>query len=266
MTNWLKPCGHCTRLPLAKGYYVERRRFGFFGQNLHVDHSRTNWVVVRDLSPQQVTEFLRDVYTYFGTRTVQIQVDDRGSDAALNAALTRAGCSPRRAQIYLAHVGPVPSISPVAGLTIEPVTPGNLIECVVAKLKAFADSEAEPSVDDVQEGTALRRAEMAARDASCLLEAEVASVIAWYDGADRFVFLLGTRVPFRGRAIAKGLLCHALADAYARGCRSVIINAVPEDTPVRLYRRLGFVDETYWRRLYLLEPERASMYSSVAPV
>ncbi len=120
----------------------------------------------------------------------------------------------------------------------------------------------------MQEGTALRRAEMAGEGRFLLarFEAEVVSVLPGTRARIALSSCFGTRVPFRGRAIANGLLCHALADVYARGRRSVIINAVPEDTPVQLYRRLGFVDETYRRRLYLLEPERASMYSSVAPV
>jgi ribosomal protein S18 acetylase RimI-like enzyme len=84
------------------------------------------------------------------------------------------------------------------------------------------------------------------------LEGEPAGIIGWYEGEDRHIFLLATRVPFRKRGIGRYLLCAALRDAYARGARSVIISADPDDTPVQLYRRLGFTDEVYWRDRYEL--------------
>ncbi len=57
------------------------------------------------------------------------------------------------------------------------------------------------------------------------------------------------------------MLCGALSDGYAKGRRSVLINADPDDTPVQIYRRLGFTDEVYWRRRYRMaglgDPEGA---------
>jgi ribosomal protein S18 acetylase RimI-like enzyme len=56
--------------------------------------------------------------------------------------------------------------------------------------------------------------------------------------------------------VARHLLCRVIADSYDHGCRSVVINTDPDDTPIKWYRRLGFTDEVYWRRNYLFEPAR----------
>jgi ribosomal protein S18 acetylase RimI-like enzyme len=77
---------------------------------------------------------------------------------------------------------------------------------------------------------------------------EPASVVGFYEGEDRFVHHLATRVPFRRRGIASRLLKEVLAGAS--GCRSTIISAAEKGRPVGLYRSLGFTDEVYWRREY----------------
>ena len=79
---------------------------------------------------------------------------------------------------------------------------------------------------------------------------EPASVVGFYEGEDRFIHHLATRVPFRRRGIASRLLSEVLAHARERGCRSTIINAAENGRPVGLYRSLGFTDEVYWRREY----------------
>ena len=43
-------------------------------------------------------------------------------------------------------------------------------------------------------------------------------------------------------------------ERYARGCRSILINTDVNDTPIQLYRRLGFTDEIYWAQGYILNP------------
>jgi len=82
------------------------------------------------------------------------------------------------------------------------------------------------------------------------MNGEPAATIAWYDDPDVFIYNLATRVSYRGRGIARWLLCDLLTRSYARGCRSVILNADANDTPIQLYRRLGFTDEVYWRSQY----------------
>ncbi len=237
------------------GYVVERRRFGFYGCNVHVHDGRTNRVLIRDLALQHVGEFLVDVRSYFENRPVQIQVDDRAADAVLGPRLLMAGCSQKHSDTYLAHVGPIPQYRRLPEVTIEPVTSANLSEYVVTKLKAFSNSESEPESAEVRAGVALRQTEMAGEGRFLLarFQGEAAAIIGWYEGQDRFVFLVGTRVPFRGRGIAKSLLHRVLADGRTQGCRSVIISADPDDTPIRFYRAMAFVDEVYWRQLYRFE-------------
>lgn len=241
------------------GYHVERRPFGFYGRNVNVEHHHTNRVTVRDLRPVQVPELVTDLRTYYHDDSVYLYVDEPIVDALIGPALERAGCGRAGTEVYLAHIGSVPRISSVAGLAVEQVTAVNSLEYAVTKLKAFASNEADPAPERAREEAALRRAEMAGEGRFLLgrLHAEPAAIIGWYEGMDRYIFILATRLPFRGRGIAKALLCHALSDAYARGCRSVIINADPEDVPVQLYRRLGFTDEVYWRRCYRFDPATA---------
>jgi ribosomal protein S18 acetylase RimI-like enzyme len=87
------------------------------------------------------------------------------------------------------------------------------------------------------------------------VDGEPAAVIGWYEEPkDRFVFQLGTRVPFRMRGVARRLLCDAVAEGYDRGCRSVLLNTDVDDTPIRLYQRMGFTDEVYWTQEYILNP------------
>jgi ribosomal protein S18 acetylase RimI-like enzyme len=80
------------------------------------------------------------------------------------------------------------------------------------------------------------------------IEGESVAVAAFYEGDDRFIFVLGTRVPFRHRRIGRALLAHVVHDPAASGCRSAVINADEGGRPEALYRRLGFTDEVHWRR------------------
>src|SRR5215203_5298785 len=86
---------------------------------------------------------------------------------------------------------------------------------------------------------------------------EPASVVAFYEGEDRYVHHLATRVPFRRRGLASRLLEDVLAGALERPCRSTIISAAENGRPADLYRSLGFTDEVYWRREYKHVPTTA---------
>ncbi len=242
----------------AQGYFVEPRAFGFYGRNVVAQHPGTNQVTVRNLTPNDVPVFLADLGRYYGSGGVFIFVDNRRADTDLSPALLAGGCRDVSTQLYLAHVGPSPRVPQVQGLTIEPVIEQNLHEFVIVKIKAFEDSEAEPDPERVQADTSLRRAEMRGGGSFRLarLDGEPAGIIGWYEGPDRFVFILATRVPYRGRGIGRALLADALADAYASGCRSSIINVDPEAGPIDLYRALGFSDEVYWRHRYRFGIER----------
>ena len=125
-------------------------------------------------------------------------------------------------------------------------------EAVKTTMRGFADSEVEPDGEELRRSVALRRAEMGGggRFLIARFSGEPAAVLGFYEGEDRFVFNLATRVPFRGRGIASRLLAEVLAGAEERGCRSTIINADEAGRPAELYRAAGFTDEVYWRRKY----------------
>ncbi|HET9017920.1 MAG TPA: GNAT family N-acetyltransferase, partial [Thermomicrobiaceae bacterium] len=162
-------------------------------------------------------------------------------------------------EVFLAHVGPLPATPEVRGLTIEPGGEANLVAYATVKLKGFADSEAEPSSEALAAELAVRRAELAG-DGELLLarvDGEPVAILGAIAGPDWLVFQLATRLPFRGRGIARCLLGRLLEAARGRGAGAVLINADPADTPVDLYRRLGFTDEVYWRRTYVLPADGA---------
>lgn len=235
-----------------QGYVVETCPFGFYGRNILAQHPGTNQVHVRNLPLNDVPIFLADVRRYYGSGRVLIFVDDRQADANLGPVLISAGCRDVGTQLYLAYVGPCPSVPAVPGLTIEPVTENNLRNFVIAKIKGFDDSETEPDPERIEADISLRRAEMRGDSGFRLarLGAVPVGIVGWYGGLDRFIFILATRVPYRGRGIGRTLLADAVAGAFASRCRSIIVNVDPEEGPIEMYRSMGFVDEVYWRHRY----------------
>lgn len=235
------------------GYCVERRRFGLYRRNLEDPDSTL--VIMEGVVADETPEFLADISSYFGNRPVSIWVDDKDLDTMLGPALVSAGASRDEASTYLAHVGQRPEPVQLSGITVTPVTAKTLRDYVLVKLKGFANSEDEPQVEQVDEELVVRTSELASigRFLIARVGEEPVAILGYYDGNDRLIFNLATRVPFRNRAIAKHLLCRVLVESYDGGCRSVIINTNPDDTPIRWYRRLGFTDQVYWRRRYLFD-------------
>jgi ribosomal protein S18 acetylase RimI-like enzyme len=235
------------------GYVVERRRFGFYRRN--TENTELRLIVVESMKPEDAPEFVADAREYFDQRDVEIWVEGRELDATLGPALVAAGCVKDLPNVSLAFVGRAPEPVPLAGVTVEAVTRETLRDYAVTKLKGFANSEAEPTSEQLDRELAIRKSEIAGigRLLVARVGKEPASILGYYDGADRSIFNLATRIPFRNRGIAKYLLCRVIADSFDRGCRSVIIGTDPDDTPIQLYRRLGFTDEIYWRRGYWLK-------------
>lgn len=231
------------------GHAVERRRYGFYSRSCG---ARINRVTVAGLAAADVDVFVQDLREYFGGIPVRIVVDDLAVDREIGASLLDAGCTTNHSLVYLAHVGAVPEPPAVPGLAVEPVTEETLREFVTVRIKGFADSEAGPSAAQIEEETARRRAARAADSHLFIarIDGAAAAVVGWRAGRDRFIFQLATRLPFRGRGIATALLCRILADAYARGCASVVINTDPDGLAIHLYRRLGFVDEVCRQQRY----------------
>lgn len=231
------------------GHPVERRRYGFYSRG---GGARINRVTVAGLAAADVDVFVQDLREYFGGIPVRIVVDDLAVDREIGASLLDAGCTTNHSLVYLAHVGAVPEPPAVPGLAVEPVTEETLREFVTVRIKGFADSETGPSAAQIEEETARRRAARAADSHLFIarIDGAAAAVVGWRAGRDRFIFQLATRLPFRGRGIATALLCRILADAYARGCASVVINTDPDGLAIHLYRRLGFVDEVCRQQRY----------------
>ena len=234
------------------GKVVERRRFGYYSQIQHTGYCDIH--IVDPFDPVETPVFLADARAFYGERLVYIFTHDPAIDRRLSDALDRAGCTRGSDKLYLAHVDTGSSPAAVGPGRIEPVTRRNLLDYQIAKLKGFADSEEEPERAAVESDLAIRRAELNA-DGSFLIARvgdEAAGIIGWYEGADRFIFHLATRLPFRNRGIARQLLSHVVADTCALGKRSLLIVADPADTPVQFYRRMGFSDEIYWMGKWVL--------------
>jgi hypothetical protein len=239
------------------GYHVVQRRFGAYRR--HAEDPHSGLIIVDAMSPDEVPEFLADASSYFDSRVVNIWIEERNLDATLGPALIAAGVSADKENTHLAHVGPRPERFQLPGITVERVTADRLMDYVLLKLKGFANSEDAPSVEDVEKELAVRQSELASmgRFLIARVNDEPAAILGYYDGSDRLIFNLATRMPFRMRGIARHLLCEVVADSYDQGSRSVVINTDPDGTPVQWYRRLGFTDEVYWRRGYRFEPARS---------
>jgi ribosomal protein S18 acetylase RimI-like enzyme len=244
-----------TSLP-ELGYHVERRRFGFYRR--HAENPDSGLIIVGALAPDEVPEFLSDATSYFDQRAVNIWLDDKELDATLGPALVAAGVSRDSENTHLAHVGPCPERFQRPDITVERITRDTLMDYVLVKLKGFANSEDSPPIEHVDQELDVRGSELArmGRFLIAKMGDEPAAILGYYEGGDRLIFNLATRTPFRMLGVARHLLCRVIADSYDHGCRSVVINTDPDDTPIKWYRRLGFTDEVYWRRNYLFEPAR----------
>jgi ribosomal protein S18 acetylase RimI-like enzyme len=239
-----------TRSVPQMGFYVQERRYGFYQHQKDTGRVRAT---VRHLPAEDVRSFIEDLREYSGKEEITFHVDDRGLDKRIGPVLVESGCTPDVAEVFLAHTGGMPLLAyEPENLSVEVVNEGTIEEAMRTERKGFSGSEAEPDPKEFRQRLTLRRAEMVGQGRFLLarVAGEPASVVAFYEGEDRFVHHLATRVPFRGRGIASRLLWAVLAGARARGCRSTIISAAENGRPVGLYRSLGFTDKVCWRREY----------------
>ena len=239
-----------TRSVPEMGFYVQERRFGFYQRQKDTGRVRAT---VRHLPAEDVSRFLEDLREYSGELEITFHVDNRELDGRIGPVLLESGCIPDVAEVFLAHTGGMPTLaSEPEDLSVEAVSEGTIEEAMKTERKAFSGSEAEPDPEELRRRLALRKAEMGGQGRFLLarIAGEPASTLAFYEGEDRFVHHLATRVPFRRQGIASRLLWEVLAGARERGCRSTIISAAEKGRPVGLYRSLGFTDEVYWRREY----------------
>jgi ribosomal protein S18 acetylase RimI-like enzyme len=256
----------------AMGYLAEQQRWGTYWNNGMVYPQAESFL--HGIHTAQVQDFLVDVEQYYKHRVaitateslrllsrIYICVDDTKLDAKLGPALCAAGCTIGKRDIFLAHVGPCPDISPVEGLEITQVDASNLVEFVTAKLKAFANDAATPTEENLQAELKQRQAELSGTAQGMLARVwgQTAGILWRYEEkesetTDWWINWLGTCISYRGQGIGSALLNQCLADGYVNGCRSVMINVLVEnERAIRLYRRLGFQDKIYWRQRYILE-------------
>ncbi|MEM7029213.1 MAG: GNAT family N-acetyltransferase [Chloroflexota bacterium] len=235
---------------------VETRTYGFYTSR-SIPLQPGDIHIIQAFPQADIPAFLADAKQYFPNQMVRIFIHNRQIDADLQAGFLEANCQRENESVYLVHVGAAPAVVPIDGLQIEEVTAENIFDYQWAKLKAFADCEDDPPKPDIESGLVLRMAELkgGVRFFVGRIEGQVAGIISWYPGMDRLLLHLGTRVPFRNRGIANQLLCHAITDAYAHSCRSVMLFTDPSDTPIELYQRLGFTDEVYWMTQYRYQPK-----------
>ena len=244
------------------GFYVQQRRFGFYQRQKDTGRVRAT---VGHLPAEDVPTFLEDLREYSGEEEIIFHVDDRELDDRLGPVLLASGCTADVAEVFLAHTGKMPTPASEPGnLSVEAVTGDTIEEAMRTERKGFADSEAEPDPEELRQRLTLRKAEMSGRGRFLLarVAGEPASVVAFYEGEDRYVHHLATRVPFRRRGLASRLLEDVLAGALERGCRSTIISAAENGLPADLYRSLAFTDEIYWRREYKHVPTTACTVDS----
>ncbi len=238
------------------GWVAEERPFGIYRRNIKAPTYPT--VLLRNVSLADVPALLADVREYFvgSTLPARVMIEDRDADALLGPALEGAGLELDERTRFLAHVGPVAEAASVTGLSIESVTERGLDEYEDTRVRGFANADDPTPPAELGWRVGLRRAEMAGGAQYWLarIDGEPAAALSWHQGEDWLIFSLATRVPYRNQGIARHLLCRLLRASENEGARSVVISADEADTPIELYRRLGFTDEVYWRATYELAP------------
>lgn len=237
-------------VPLEEmGYRVEKRQWGAYWN--------TGDVYTLGFPSDEVGAFLADLRKYYGHRSLHIYVDTKEADRKLGPALREAGCSVGTTEVFFAHVGGIPEFPTIQGMEVEGVGGLNVKEFVITRVQAFEDTEERPLDESIRQEVAQRRAELTGtgRGMIARIGGEPAGVIWWYENPkDILIMFVGTRLPFRKQGVANWLLSQLLADSYRQGKRSVIILVGSDNVGViRLYRRLGFTDEVYWRRQYQME-------------
>jgi hypothetical protein len=230
------------------GYMVTARDFGILGSAFGRTPAR---LIVTTDDATAARAALHDAWEQSDHATVTVWIDDRARFALLDEVLKKSGCKPVRSTTHLALVGNIRAAPGPPSLCLESSDAERLALWATCKIKCFDDSEEEPNEEKVSREIAVRQSELAlARLNFVTVDAEPVGVLGYYSGHDQLVFNLGTRVPFRHRAIAQSALALWVSRASRDGARSMMINATEGGRPEKLYQSLGFTDEIYWFAAY----------------
>lgn len=241
-----------TRQQDPAGYRFAEGRYGWYRQ----DDLPFGVVTLADqLHADALSAALAECRCHFPTGPLTLWVDERVRDTRLRHALCNQGARPAFEARYMAHHGGAPSkpLPLPAGLSLVEGREPQLDDFVRVKQQAFMSTERLPSTDSLRAERARRLGELRHCGAFLLAydgASAVAGVSFFRAGADYFLNLLVTRVPYRGRGIARALVDAVLARSYAEGAESVVV--VPDPAVERLYHRAGFLDEVLWRQAYQL--------------
>ena len=235
----------------SMGYVAEPRCWGTFWNNARIYTS--------GFPVDRLDSFLADVREYYADQAdaISLYIDDCGADAELGPVLCQAGWRVDETELYLAHVGPVLPPFEVPGLEVCPVYEPNLCQFATTRLRAFGDSDDVPDPSRIKEEIARRERELSGTGRGMLarVNGQPVGIIWWHEEyLDIWINQVGTRIPFRGQGIAGELLRQCIEDAYYRGYKSVLLNVASDHlAALSLYHRLGFCDEVYWCRRYILD-------------
>lgn len=228
------------------GYHAELRPFGTYWS--------TGMVYPSPAAAADLGAFMSDLRAYYGPDEMVINLDDVQLQHDLAPALAAAGWREAESDMFLAHTGAVPTTGPRPGLVLAPVSEANLEPFALVGLVSFADVEGVPDEQTLAAEMTRRRDELAGegRGLLALYQDVPAGIMRWFDDPlDIWIRGLAVRPAYRGRGIGSALVERRLADGYAAGQRSLLINvALDNEDAQRLYRRLGFHDEVYRRRQY----------------
>src|SRR4051812_3289278 len=187
------------------GYLLEERWCGLFTTQESLIGPR---VILRIKDPADVSRAVQDIAATYGEQPVEVWLEGREAVADFEPALLAAGCRLRVRTVFLALVGAMRPVSPPAALHIETVDADRLREWATVRHMGFGNSEAEPDAALLERALSMWQVEQAdvGRFWLARLDGEAVGALAFYDGNDRLVHTLATRVPHRGRGVAQALL------------------------------------------------------------
>jgi ribosomal protein S18 acetylase RimI-like enzyme len=227
---------------------------GVFGTYITDHDSPELSYVLPTITPDQIHDLVAEVASQFDSATVRVYLDGQTADRELHGPLQTAGCKINCELVYLAYRGLTPRNTENQNVSIEAMSKENATDYYTVWCKGFSDSEQDPNPEEMEDDVASLIQDVEAGNGGLVgrVDGDAAAIAGWYEGTDRLIFHLATRVPYRNQGLAKSLLTHIVNESCESGCRSVSIFTDLNDTPVAFYRRMGFTEEVYRQIRYTL--------------